>query len=469
MVDKHGTGGDGRGVPGAGVRQRHRRLAASSIARSVAAANAAVGPPSTEPASVASPGAVTFVDWEHRADMARLRDERQARVAAALEVSEVGALLLFDMNNIRYTTGTHIGNWARDKLFRCVLVRRGHDPILWTIGSSARQHRRYADWQPPDSWRAGLSSWRGSIPEDVGVEAANARRVADILRDSGLAGEPVGIDVVELPVLHALEEEGLEILDGQGLMQQVRAIKTTDEIALLEHAAGLVDGAYDELYRFLRPGVRENECVALVNRYLYEHGSEEVEAVNAISGERCAPHPHVFSDRLIRPDDTAYFDIIHAFNGYRTCYYRTFNVASATAAQRDAYARARGFMDAAISRVRPGVTSDAIVAEFPPAQAFGFADEEEAFGLQYCHGIGLSNWEPPLMSRFHSFEHPVTIETGMVFALETYWPTEDSSAAARIEEEVVVTPDGCRVITRFPAAELLVAGTRYWTGLEPGS
>ncbi|HLI14743.1 MAG TPA: Xaa-Pro peptidase family protein [Acidimicrobiales bacterium] len=439
----------------------------SSIAAAVAAAGRAVGPPRTEPAAVASPGAVTAVDWEHRADMARLRAERLARAQAGLAASDLGALLLFDMNNIRYTTGTHIGNWARDKLFRCVLLQRDRDPILWTIGSAARQHRRYGDWLDEGAWRAGLSSWRGSIPEDVGVEAGNARRIAGILRDSGLAGEPLGVDVVELPVLRALEAEGLHVVDGQGLMQQLRAIKTTDEIALLEHAAGLVDGAYDELYQFLRPGVRENECVALVNRYLYEHGSEEVEAVNAISGERCAPHPHVFSDRLIRPGDTAYFDIIHSFNGYRTCYYRTFNVASSSPDQRDAYARARAFMDEAIARIRPGATSADVVAAFPAAEDFGYADEEEAFGLQYCHGIGLSNWEPPLMSRYHSFEHPVELVTGMVFALETYWPTTDSSAAARIEEEVVVTETGCRVITRFPAADLLVAGTRYWTGSSP--
>ena len=437
---------------------------AGSIAEAVAAAGRAVGVPRTEPAAVASPGAVTFVDWEHRVDMARLRSERLARARAALEASGLGALLLFDMNNIRYTTGTHIGNWARDKLFRAVLVMRGEEPILWTIGSSARQHRKYADWFPEESWRAGLSSWRGAIPEYVGVEAGNARRIAGLLRDHGLGADPVGVDVAEIPVLRALEAEGLDVVDGQGLMQHVRAIKTTDEIALLEHAAGMVDGAYDELYRFLRPGVRENECVALVNRYLYEHGSEEVEAVNAISGERCAPHPHVFSDRLIRPDDTAYFDIIHSFNGYRTCYYRTMNVGSASPAQRGAYASARRFMDDAIARVRPGANSAEIAAAFPPARDFGFADEEEAFGLQYCHGIGLSNWEPPLISRYHSLDHPVELATGMVFALETYWPTEDASSAARIEEEVVVTESGCRVITRFPATELLVAGTRYWTG-----
>ncbi|MDX6291074.1 MAG: hypothetical protein QOH50_149 [Kribbellaceae bacterium] len=421
---------------------------------------------STQPTPIASPGAVQGVDWERRVDFDRLRNDRFAKVRAALDKSDLGALVLFDMNNIRYTTATHIGNWARDKFFRCALVMRGQDPILWDIGSAARTHQQHADWFGKDSWRAGLSSWRGAIPEDVGVEAGNARRLANLLRDHGLADEPVGVDVVELPVLRALEREGLRIEDGHGFMQEIRAIKSPDEIALLDHAAGLVDGAYDELYRFLRPGIRENDCVALVNRYLYENGSDEVEAVNSISGERCSPHPHVFSDRLIRPGDTAYFDIIHAYNGYRTCYYRTLNVGNSNAAQRGAYRRAREFMDNAIAEIRPGATSADVVRHFPAAQEFGFATEEEAFGLQYCHGIGLSNWERPLMSRYHSFEHPVQLHEGMVFAIETYWPTPDGTAAARIEEEVVVTHDGCELLTRFPADQLYVAGTQYWTGVD---
>jgi Xaa-Pro dipeptidase len=421
---------------------------------------------------IASPGAITGVDWERRVDFDRLRTERFTKAGQALERSGLGALILFDMNNIRYTTATHIGNWARDKLFRCALVMRGQDPILWDIGSAARTHQRHADWFGQESWQAGLSSWRGSIPEDVGVERGNAKRIADLLREHGLAGEPIGVDVAEIPVLRALEGEGLDIVDGHGFMQDIRSIKTVDEIALLDHSAAIVDGCYDELYRFLRAGVRENDCVALVNHYLYEHGSEEVEAVNSISGERCSPHPHVFSDRLIRPGDTAYFDIIHSFNGYRTCYYRTLNVGNSSAAQREAYRRAREFMDNAIAEIRPGATSADVVKHFPAAQEFGYATEEEAFGLQYCHGIGLSNWERPLMSRYHSFAHPVELKLGMVFAIETYWPTPDGSAAARIEEEVVVTEDGCRLLTRFPADQLYVAGTRYWTGLEfgvPGS
>ncbi|TDO89584.1 M24 family metallopeptidase [Enemella evansiae] len=416
--------------------------------------------------TIASPGAVLGVDWEERVNFARLRTERLARARAALEASELGALILFDQNNIRYTTATHIGNWARDKLFRCVLLMRDADPILWDIGSAARQHKMHASWLPESSWQAGISSWRGSIPEDVGVETGNAKRLADHLREKGLHGEPIGVDVVEIPVLRALEAQGLHIVNGQELMQQARKIKTVDEIALLDHSAGMVDAAYDELYRNLHVGMRENEAVALVNKVLYLAGSEEVEAVNAISGERCSPHPHVFSDRATRPGDTAYFDIIHSFNGYRTCYYRTLNVGSSNAAQRDAYQRARDAIDQAIAAVRPGATSQDVALALPSAADLGYSSEEEAFGLQYCHGVGLSVWEQPLISRYHSLEHPVPIEEGMVFALETYWPTKDGASAARIEEEVVVTADGAKVITRFPADELLVAGTRYWNGFS---
>ena len=196
---------------------------------------------------------------------------------------------------------------------------------------------------------------------------------------------------------------------------------------------------------------------------LYGLGSEYVEGVNAISGERCSPHPHVYSDRIVRPGDPAFFDILHSHVGYRTCYYRCFAVGSASPAMRDAYTRCREYMDMAIAAVRPGATTADIVSLWPRAEEFGFPSEEAAFALQYGHGVGLAIWEKPIFSRLVSLDHPEVLEEGMVFALETYWPAADGWSAARIEEEVVVTADGCEVITKFPAEELLIAGQRYWT------
>ena len=395
------------------------------------------------------------VDWEQRVDLGRLRTERLARAKRALAESDLGALLCFDMSNIRYITATHIGTWAIDKLVRFCLLPQNDEPIMWDFGSAARHHKLYSPWLGENRSRAGISTLRGSVQ---GRAEAVAQKIKMELAERELLGEPLGIDIVELPVLRALEAEGITVVDCQALLQDVRMIKTQDEITLLNTACAMVDAAYDELFRALRPGFRENECVALVNKVLYELGSEHVEGVNAISGERCSPHPHVFTDRMLRPGDPAYFDILHAYNGYRTCYYRTFAVGSASRALVDAYKRCRDILDHAISLIRPGVTTADVVAVWPKAEEFGFPDEEAAFALQYGHGVGLSIWEKPIFSRLVSFEYPTVVQEGMVFALETFWPASDGWSAARIEEQLVVTKDGCEVITRFPAEELLVAG-----------
>jgi Xaa-Pro dipeptidase len=414
------------------------------------------------------------VDWEERVDVDRLRTQRLARLKEALDRSELGALLSFDFHNIRYMTSTHIGTWAMEKLIRFALLPRGGEPVIWDFGSAARHHQLYNPWldgrpAEPEQGRAraGISTLRGAFNPDAGIADGVAAKVRRELDKHGLAGEPVGVDLVEVPVLKALEAAGLTVVDGQQVYLDARRIKTPDEITLLTTAASLVDAAYDELYRFLRPGVRENECVGLVAKVLYDLGSEHVEGVNAISGERCSPHPHVYSDRILRPGDPAFFDILHSYNGYRTCYYRCFAVGSASVAMRDAYVRCRDYMDEAIALVKPGATTADIVSVWPTASEFGFPDEEAAFALQYGHGVGLSIWEKPIFSRLVSLDHPEVLEEGMLFALETYWPASDGWSAARIEEEVVVTADGCEVITKFPAEELLVAGQRYWTSDGP--
>jgi Xaa-Pro dipeptidase len=163
---------------------------------------------------------------------------------------------------------------------------------------------------------------------------------------------------------------------------------------------------------------------------------------------------------MLRPGDQAFFDIIQSFVGYRTCYYRTFSVGRATAPQQGAYRKARDWMDSAIELIKPGVSTDRIARCFPKAQEIGFESEMAAFGLNFCHGLGLGLHERPIISRLNSMEEPMELEAGMVFAVETYCPATDGISAARIEEEVIVTPKGAQVITLFPAQELPVAN-RY--------
>ncbi|HTT28943.1 MAG TPA: Xaa-Pro peptidase family protein [Solirubrobacteraceae bacterium] len=415
---------------------------------------------------IASRGATMAVDWEQRVDFPRLRAERLERARRALTESDLGAVLLFDQNNIRYVTSTHIGEWARDKSARCVLLPRQGDPVLWDFGSAARHHQLYAPWLPATSWRPGVSSMRGAMPRVTGVPDLLAGHIHQELREHGLEQEPLGIDLTDMETLASLHRIGIATADAAPVMLSARKIKTQDEIALLEHAAAIVDAVYERIYELLRPGIREHEIVGEAQRLLFELGSEQVEAINAVSGDRCNPHPHVFSDRLLRPGDQAFFDIIHSFMGYRTCYYRTFCVGGATQSQLDAYKQCREWLDAAIDLVRPGVTTDTIAAVWPAAEELGFASEEACFGLQFGHGLGVGLYEAPMISRLHSFDAPAEIEEGMVFALETYCPASDRRSAARIEEEVLVTADGPEILTRFPGDELLVAGRQYVRGAD---
>ncbi len=405
---------------------------------------------------LASPGSMN-VDWEERWNVERLRTYRTTRARDALAASDLGAVLLFDFNNIRYVTSTHIGEWARDKMTRYALLTRGGDPHIWDFGSAAKHHRLNCPWMRPENIHAGMVGLRGAVAPDAGLFRSAAREIAAILRTEGVADMPLGVDIVEPPMLAALAEEGVTVRDGQQVLLDAREVKSKDEITLLNVACSMVDGAYQLLAEQLKPGVRESDLVANVTHYLFDLGSEHVDNINAVSGERCSPHPHVFSDRIIRPGDQAFFDIIHTFIGYKTCYYRTFVVGKGTDAQRDAYKRARGWIDASIELMRPGVTTDQVAKVWPKAQDFGFDNEMECFGLQFGHSVGLFLHERPIISRLNSLDHPVELKEGMVIALETYCPAKDGVSAARIEEEVVITADGPQVITRFPSDELFVA------------
>ncbi len=410
----------------------------------------------TPPRPLLTPGQMA-VDYEQRVDFGRLRDYRLSRAMAALEASECGAFLLFDFYNIRYTTQTWVGGALGDKMIRYALLTRGGEPHLWDFGSAVKHHQLYSPWLAHDHNHPGFLGFRGAVSPTAGLMADAVAEIKGLLSDLNLADAPIGIDIVEPPFLFELERQGLRVVDAQQHMLDAREIKSADEIMLLNQAAAMVDGVYTDIVAALKPGVRENEIVALAAKKLYEYGSDQVEAVNAISGERCNPHPHNFTDRIIRPGDQAFFDIIHSFNGYRTCYYRTFSVGRATGPQKAAYSRAREWMDTAIAAVRPGVGSDEIASLFPTAESLGFENELSAFGLQFCHGLGLGLHERPIISRLNSYREPVELKEGMVFAVETYCPATDGYSAARIEEEVVVTADGPVILTKYPAEDLVVA------------
>src|SRR3954449_6589139 len=174
----------------------------------------ALGSPQTIARRSAEMGIHTYgamgVDWEERIRFDRLRHERLARIKAELKGSDMGALLCFDMTNIRYVTATHIGTWAQDKLNRFCLLPQNDEPIMWDFGSAARHHQLYNPWLGDGRSRAGISTLRGAMSPHSGRAESVARKIRVELEERDLLSEPVGIDAIEPPVLFALQAEGMQ-------------------------------------------------------------------------------------------------------------------------------------------------------------------------------------------------------------------------------------------------------------------
>src|SRR5205823_6606469 len=229
-------------------------------------------------ATTPSPG-LHGVDWENRVDFARLREHRIARVKEQLGATDLGAVLLFETSNIRYATGTHIGYWAFNKGERYALVTRTGRPRIWDFGSAAKAHRLQLP-QLFDEGNAvgGNTGLQGAISTKVGLQRRAAQEIRSVLEEEGVGDMPLGVDLAETTVFLELQGAGIDVRDGQQVMMLAREIKSSDEITLLTQACAMVDGVYQDIFEYLKPGVRESDVVALAHARLFEMGSEFVEA-----------------------------------------------------------------------------------------------------------------------------------------------------------------------------------------------
>lgn len=396
------------------------------------------------------------LDTELRIDFDAMRRYKVARVQAAMAAEDLGALLCFDPDNIRYITSTAMGEWSRDKAIRwCVLPRDG-DPILFELGTAGEVKRTLCPWLRPENIRNSRPWSRGAMgvggtKRFTSALAAEMKSVLDAARTTNM---PLGVDVVDLYVVDALKDAGIKVVNGWEVLWSARRIKCKEELQCIEMAASVVDGIYANVVNSIRPGIRESDIVANIYKWLLERGCDHITGVNCVSGVRSNPHPHDYSDRTIRPGDLVFIDIIANYLGYSTCYYRTFATTFATQKQKDLYKTANDWLQASIDVVKPGITTADIAAQWPTAKELGYDSEVAALGLAVGHGLGLSNHERPFLSRAFSMENPEPIEPGMHFALETF--CGEGEDGARLESQLIVTETSHRVITKWPIDRLMV-------------
>lgn len=384
---------------------------------------------------------IMAVDHEIRIDYNKLRKERLEKTREQMKKDNVGALLAFDCDHIRYITSTKIGEWNVEIRPRYCLLPVNGDPILFEVGSAIPRKKMLCPW---------LKDIRPSKTDFQGIEPAGfnswdkcADEITLILKDYGLENEPLGVDIPTVNLIRSFEKRGINIIDGRITLLDAQTIKTKEEIQLLEISASMVDAAFWDVVNFVHPGVKENEIAALIRDRLLKLGAENVLNAQVTTGNRTNPHPHDVSDRIVGVGDMIFIDVVNNFNGYKTCYYRTFVCGEPTEKQKRIYKQAYDYVYSAIEKIKPGVSTAEIAKCWP----------DDADLLQLAHGVGITHWAKPLITKLHSFEKPEVIKENMHIAVENYYA--EGIDGARIEEQVVVTKDGCRTITKFPCDKLI--------------
>lgn len=402
------------------------------------------------------------VDYEQRMDFDRMREYRVSRIKHYMDEFDIECLLLFDTGNKRYSTSTAVCSPEIDNMGRYAIIPRNGPPHIFGFGSEVASEKLNCPWIADYTFPAHGTMF-GALPEAWGCSTGFLKDLDMVLGNFGQDKSKIriGVDVIESQILLAMQANGYTIADGQGVMQYARSIKNEDEIAILKHGAAIVDAAFHRIACEIRPGAKENDLQAVASHEMHRLGAQWIHNVQVTSGNRTNPHPHLSSDRLLQPGDIIFMDIVCLFNGYHTCVYRCFTVGPPSPKQIDTHARCLEIQTGGIEAVKPGCSTADVVTRWPDYRQMGALNEHEIFGLQYGHGIGVGLWEFPIISRAYSIEHPVEIEPGMVFALETYAGNEDGSDGVRLEDEVVVTDTGIEVITKFPTDRIIGCGMSY--------
>jgi Xaa-Pro aminopeptidase len=404
---------------------------------------------------------IVGVDWQQRINWDRLRTYRLNRARERMREHGLGALLLMYDENIRYVTSTLTPGWNRLKPgLRYALLCEGAEPVLYEQGDIGFHIQRHSPWIPRENVRYSYAWIKGAAGPASGQQVKKfTDSIVRELKNYDVFDRPLGIDFIDINMLRAFQDAGVQWTDGMTPMMEARAIKNEDEQECLRIVGAIGDAAHWETMRFLRPGLTENQVTAHIMEYLYGvPGMEDVEDVIVSSGPNTWPNWRNFSDRIIKPGDIVFMDLAAlTWNGYKSCYYRTYCVGKQpTQEQKDIYATALKWLYDSINAVKPGATTRDIALQWPSArEAWGYEEEDQAAANLWGHGLGLAQYDQPVISRIWSLDHPLEIRPGMVFALETQHG-KMFEWGVRIEEMLIVHDDRTEIISNFPVEQITV-------------
>jgi Xaa-Pro dipeptidase len=401
-------------------------------------------------------------DREERINYDRMRKYRLKRARNEMERAGLGVLITFDAYTVRYLTGAYITVPTRWLESQGAIMPVNGEPYVYGGGSYPHYMRREMPWM---EGRIGP----GRLPRTKFLTSKEEVKpmvdmVLKIMGDHGISGKPIGIDGCssELLVQAAFRDYGLEVIDAKDVVFEARKIKSRDEIECMRIACACAEAAFADIQEAIRPGITECELVGIGMKRLYALGADEVLEFVCVSGELTNPWRADYTERQLRPGDLINIDINgNSFQGYKSCYYRTFCCGKPTSEQEEIYEEARAMLYAGMSGVKAGNTTLDICERFPtdPAYWGPYKDWNEVSGHAMGHGIGLALQEKPLILLPRARANPEVLEEGMVIALETWAGRHGGKDGVRLEEQMVVTREGYDLLSLWPIDRL----TRCWT------
>ncbi len=408
-------------------------------------------------------------DWIDGINMDNLRVGRLKRAKMELfEKRKFGAFLSLNEWNTRYISSTYTPPWTTPSsgLRYSLLVKGDDQPVVYEQGDIGYHTERFAPWLPTGNVKYAITGmgWIARCMGEGAHEAAVKRFVDQIhveLKRAGVEKEVLAMDFADPSISAAFEAKGVKT-SGEGYMAllDARKYKMPEEVQCLRNTCSVGDAMFEALRQTARPGVNERDVLGEVFKACYKNGGEVYSGVFCTSGPYTWPNLRHTVGRRINPGDVIYMDVYNtSWNGYKTCYYRTFSVGEPSKATKEAYQRAYDWLYDSISVIKPGVTSKDIADKWPPGPKvwgdIGVRHEDQTAGNNWAHGIGLTLYEPPLVWRGCSLDHPMEIEEDMCFAIETQ-EGDGEGQGVRIEEVLHVTKTGVEILSKWPIKEMVV-------------
>jgi Xaa-Pro dipeptidase len=389
-------------------------------------------------------------------DERRMRAYRLDRVQKELGKRDYAAALLFDPINIRYATGSsNMQVWTLHNAARYAFVPAEGKVVLFETHGC--QHlplgiETIAEIRPAIPWY-----FFGAGPRSSETVKLWAGEIADLVKRAGAGNRRLAVDKCDPPGTLELAGLGLSLHDGQEVLEHARAVKSTDEIAAIRRAISVCEAGMHEMQRAARPGLTENQVWALLHKANIEHGGEWIETRLLTSGPRTNPWMKECSSRVIQNGDLLCFDTdLIGPNGYLADISRTWLMGDrrATDDQRRLYGMACEQIRFNTDVLKPGLGFRELME-----RAWKIPDlyAPNRYAI-LVHGAGMCD-EYPAVPYPHDFDkvgYDGLFQDGMVLCVESYIGALGGREGVKLEQQVLITDDGCEELSSYPLEERLL-------------